>query len=85
MTSVIIPPSYMHDHQTLIFANCCMITAAAQQIRYLSTASLPCNEPEASQGLAGDCYSEEELMWFVHNVISKFRHWAEDRGGWRVF
>jgi hypothetical protein len=29
--------------------------------------------------------SEAELMNFVHVVIDKFRHWAEDRGGWRVF
>jgi len=33
----------------------------------------------------GGINSEEDLMRFVHNVIGKFRHWAEDRGGWRVF
>ena len=34
---------------------------------------------------AGDIANEEELMLFVHGVIERFRHWAEDRGGWRVF
>lgn len=29
--------------------------------------------------------TEEELMRFVHNVIARFRHWAENKGGWRVF
>jgi hypothetical protein len=29
--------------------------------------------------------SEAELMKFVHEVADKFRHWAEDKGGWRVF
>ena len=29
--------------------------------------------------------SEDDLMVLVHNVIAKFRHWAEDKGGWRIF
>lgn len=29
--------------------------------------------------------SPEELMAFVASIIAKFRHWAEERGGWRVF
>ncbi len=29
--------------------------------------------------------SEEDLMQFVRGVIDKFRRWAEDKGGWRVF
>lgn len=29
--------------------------------------------------------SEDDLMSFVHSIIGKFRHWAEDKGGWRVF
>jgi hypothetical protein len=29
--------------------------------------------------------TEEDLMRLVHTIISKFRHWAEDKGGWRVF
>jgi hypothetical protein len=28
---------------------------------------------------------EENLMKFVYGIIDKFRRWAEDKGGWRVF
>jgi hypothetical protein len=33
----------------------------------------------------GEIRSEQELMRFVHAIIDKFRHWAEDKSGWRVF
>jgi hypothetical protein len=29
--------------------------------------------------------SESDLISFVQFAIEKFRHWAEDKGGWRVF
>ena len=29
--------------------------------------------------------SEADLLNFVHGMIERFRHWAEERGGWRVF
>lgn len=32
-----------------------------------------------------DIASERDLMMFLHEIIGKFRRWAEDRGGWRVF
>jgi hypothetical protein len=34
---------------------------------------------------AASITSEVELLKFVHAMIEKFRHWAEDKGGWRVF
>ena len=34
---------------------------------------------------SGRISSEEDLMQFVRGVIDKFRCWAEDKGGWRVF
>lgn len=32
-----------------------------------------------------DIKSEEDLLRFVHDIIGKFRHWAEDKSGWRTF
>ncbi|MFL6077711.1 MAG: hypothetical protein ACJ73S_30475 [Mycobacteriales bacterium] len=32
-----------------------------------------------------DINSIDDLMGFVHRAIDRFRHWAESRGGWRVF
>jgi hypothetical protein len=29
--------------------------------------------------------SPTELTEFVASIIAKFRHWAEEKGGWRVF
>jgi hypothetical protein len=29
--------------------------------------------------------TEADLMVFMHGIIQKFRHWVEDKGGWRVF
>lgn len=34
---------------------------------------------------AGEIRTEEELLNFVRGIIGKFRHWAEAKGGWRVF
>jgi len=35
--------------------------------------------------LESEIRSEEDLLRFVHTIIGKFRHWAVDKGGWRVF